>query len=58
LVPIEVDDDYDDEIEGSEGEGSDKEEKEEEEDCRVDPVKSVRETSKTKDRGMWSCDLE
>jgi hypothetical protein len=62
LVPTEEDDDDDDddvdidEIEGSEKEGS--EEEEGEEDCRVDLVKSMRETSGTKDTGMWSCNLE
>jgi hypothetical protein len=53
LVPTgedDDDDDNDDEKEGSE--------EEEEEDCRVDPVKSMRETSGMKDTGMWSCDLE
>jgi hypothetical protein len=55
LVPTEEDDEVNI---GDKVERSDEEEKEEEENCRVDPDKSMRETSGTKDTGMWSCDLE
>jgi hypothetical protein len=54
LVLTEEDDEVNN---GDKVERSDEEEEEEEEDSRVDPDKSMRETSETKDTGIWSCDF-